>query len=297
MGLRANPTQRQRRLGLELRRLRNECGLSAAEAGAFAGLGSPHLGHIEAGRTAIPEVKLRALLAAYGCCNETLIHGLVAMSESTGKGWWSDYRKSPLADSIRDLAELESTAVAHRSFQWMYVPGLLQTPEYVRALIAGGEVDADLSLRETYVEFRLKRQQVLTGESPPAFHAVIHEAAFHMQFVDTEIMRGQIEHLVEMARLPHVRIQLLPFKSSLSPATPAAPFVLLEAEAAELNTVYVQHPVPSTFLEDQAHLAQYGADFERLSAAALPPIDPGPERQSYKRSDSLRLVQHLLYTL
>ncbi|GAA2353182.1 helix-turn-helix transcriptional regulator [Streptomyces cuspidosporus] len=297
MGLRANPTQRQRRLGLELRRLRNECGLSAAEAGAFAGLGSPHLGHIEAGRTAIPEAKLRALLTAYGCQDETLVEGLVAMSGSTGKGWWSDYRQSPLKDSIRDLAELESTAVAHRSFQWMYVPGLLQTPEYVRALIAGGEVDATPGELDTYVEFRLKRQEVLTGDPPPVFHAVIHEAAFHMQFVDTEIMRGQIEHLVEMARLPNIHIQLLPFRTSLSPATPATPFVLLEAEAPELNTVYVQHPVSSAFLEDQAHLTQYGTAFERLSAAALPPIDPVPEQESYKRSDSLRLVQHLLYTL
>ncbi|GAA0990468.1 transcriptional regulator WhiJ [Streptomyces rhizosphaericus] len=297
MGLRANPTQRQRRLGSELRRLRNERGLSAAEAGAFAGLGSPHLGHIEAGRTAIPEVKLRALLAGYGCQDESFADALVAMSESKGKGWWSDYRKSPLPQSAHDLAELEATSVAHRSFQWMYVPGLLQTPEYARALTTGGEPEADRSVLDTYVEFRLKRQEVLAGESPPTFHAVIHEAAFHMQFVENGVMRRQIEHLVEVARLPHVHIQLLPFKAALSPATPAAAFILFEAEAPELNTVYVEHPVSSAFLGEQAHLAQYGTAFERLTMAALPPIDPGPERESYMRSDSLRLVQHLLYTL
>ncbi|WP_055551135.1 DUF5753 domain-containing protein [Streptomyces sp. NBRC 110028] len=297
MGLRTNPSHRQRRLGLELRRLRNERGLSAAEAGAFAGLGSPHLGHIEAARTAIPEAKLRALLAGYGCQNEAFVDALVAMSESKGRGWWSDYRRSPLPQSSRDLAELEAASVAHRSFQWMYVPGLLQTPEYARALTAGGEPEADSSLLDTYVEFRLKRQDVLAGESPPIFHAVIHEAAFHMQFVDHDVMRRQIEHLVEMARLPHVRIQLLPFKAALSPATPATAFVLFEAEVPELNTVYVEHPVSSAFLGEQVHLAQYGTAFERLTAAALSPIAPSPEPESYKRSDSLRLVQHLLYML
>ncbi|MFE9002756.1 DUF5753 domain-containing protein [Streptomyces sp. NPDC007875] len=271
--------------------------MSAAEAGAFAGLGSPHLGHIEAGRTAIPEAKLRALLAAYGCQDEPFANVLVAISESKGKGWWSDYRKSPLAQSAHDLAELEATSVAHRSFQWMYVPGLLQTPEYARALTTGGEPEADRGLLDTYVEFRLQRQQVLARESPPTFHAVIHEAAFHMQFVEHGVMRRQIEHLVEMARLPHVHIQLLPFKAALSPATPAAAFVLFGAEVPELDTVYVEHPVSSAFLGDQTHLAQYGTAFERLTTAALPPIDPAPERESYMRGDSLRLVQHLLYML
>ncbi|WP_063735699.1 helix-turn-helix domain-containing protein [Streptomyces sp. RTd22] len=297
MGLRANPTQRQRRLGFELRKLRDASGLSAAEAGAFAGLGSPHLGHIEAGRTAIPEVKLRALLAAYGCQSNTLIDALVVMSESTGKGWWSAHRKSSLDQSARDLAELESAAVTHRSFQWIYIPGLLQTPDYMRALFEGAEPEASSSTIDTYVEFRRQRQLILTGDAPPAFHAVIHEAALHMQFVGANVMRRQIEHLVKMARLPHVRIQVLPFRAGAYPARFGAPFVVYEHALPDLSTVYVEHPIASPFISDQAHLEQFTDAIAKLSAAALPPIDLDIEPEFHIGKGSLGLIQHLLYTL
>jgi hypothetical protein len=296
MGLRANPTQRQRRLGIELRRLRDSCGLSAADAGAFADLGSPHLGHIEAGRTAIPEAKLRALTAAYGCQNEPLVNGLVAMSEATGKGWWSEFRKPPLAQKSFDLAELESASVAHRTFQWVHVPGLLQTTEYMRTLFEGGEPDASPATIDTFVEFRQRRQQVLVDASPPTFHAVIHEAALHMQFAGPDVMRRQIEHLVAMTRLPHVLIQILPFRANIYPRF-SAPFVVFEHSVPELSTVYVEHPVSTSFISDQTHLAQFADTFDSLSAAALPPIDPRVEPEFHARRDSLGLIQHVLYTL
>lgn len=150
---------------------------------------------------------------------------------------------------------------------------------------------------DTYVEFRLKRQEVLAGESPPTFHAVIHEAAFHMQFVENSVMRRQIEHLVTMAELPHVRIQLLPFKSDVNSTTPGAPFSILDSRVPDLSTVYVEHPVSSVFLGDREHLTQYNSAFEHLSAVALPPIALQGERKCYTERDSLQLIQHLLYTL
>lgn len=297
MGLRTNPTQRQRRLGYELRRLRDACGLSAAQAGAFAGLGSPHLGHIEAGRTAIPEAKLRALASAYGCQSKPLVDALVEMGASTGRGWWRDYRKYSLDQRALDLAELEASTPVHRSFQWMYVPGLLQTPEYMRALFEGGEPDASPESRDAYAEFRLRRQQILTEPSPPTLHAVLHEAALHMRFVTEKVMRQQIEHLVELSRLPHVHIQILPFKADVYPAPFSTPFVIYETEVPELSTVYVEHPVASPFISDRDHLAQFSTCFERLSSVALPSIATGPQPEFQARKDSLGLIQHLLYSL
>ncbi|MEV0275313.1 helix-turn-helix transcriptional regulator [Streptomyces sp. NPDC050610] len=294
MGLRANATQRQRRLGVELRRLRDVGGLSVAEAASFAGLGAPHLGHIEAARTAIPEAKIRALAAAYGCQNESLVDGLVAMGASTGRGWWSDYRKVLSADAL-DLAELEASCAGCKTFQWLYVPGVLQTPEYTRALFKGGEPEASPQTMELSVEFRQHRQRMLTGGSLTAFHAVIHEAALHMQFVGAEVMRRQVEHLVEMARLPHVCIEILPFKAAAYPAPFGAPFVVFEGAVPELNTVYVEHPISSPFVSGQAQLAQFSDAFSRLSAVALPPIDLRVEPEFHVRKDSLGLIQHLLY--
>ncbi|MGR3933246.1 helix-turn-helix domain-containing protein [Streptomyces sp. BRA346] len=293
MGLRANPTQRQRRLGEELRKLREASGLSATEAGAHAGLGRAHMSHIETGRTAIPEEKLRALAKAYGCTSHPLVEGLCEMSRATGRGWWSAYKDSHNARAL-DLAELEAGAAAHRSFQWMYVPGLLQTADYMRCLFEGGQPDGPGAIAK-YAEFRQRRQQVLTDGQP--LHAIVHEAALLMKFVPDDVMRRQIEHLVKVAELPHVRIQLLPFKADINSATPGTPFTILDSRVPELSTVYVEHPVSSVFLGDREHLDQYDSAFEHLSAAALPPIALRGERESHTKRDSLQLIQHLLYTL
>ncbi|UQA93882.1 helix-turn-helix domain-containing protein [Streptomyces halobius] len=296
MGLRANPTQRQRRLGVELRRLREAAGMSATEAATFAGLSSPHLGHIEAARTAIPEGKLRALATAYGCQNEPLIEALVEMSAATGKGWWSDYRAPVHNQNARDLAEIESSSVAVRSFQWVHMPGLLQTTEYMRSLFAGSNQDASPEEIDKYVDFRKRRQQILTDDAPPTIHAVIHEAALHMQFVGVDVMSRQIEHLVELSRLPHVCIQILPFKAAY-PATFGTPFVLFEGAVPELNTVYIEHPVSSPFIHEPAHLDGFAATFSQLGAAALPPVDLGIEPEFHAKKDSLGLIQHVLYAM
>ncbi len=295
MGLRTNPTQRQRRLGIELRRLRTEAGLPVGTAAACADLGPAHLGHIEAARTAIPEVKLRALATAYGCSSDPLVDALVAMSQSTGKGWWTEFKDIQGPHAL-DLAELESSAVACRSFQWLYMPGLLQTPEYVRALLEAGEPDVDGALLDKYVDFRLRRQQVVT-QGTLRFHAVIHESALRMQFVPVDVMRRQIQHLVGMARLPHVRIQILPFKASMKVPMFSTPFILFEGAVPDLDTAYVEQPVSSPFVSDQEHLARFSESFERLSAAALPPIDGRVELEFSTERDSLGLIQHLMYSL
>ncbi|GHF46937.1 transcriptional regulator [Streptomyces mashuensis] len=295
MGLRTNPTQRQRRLGIELRRLRLAAGMSVGAAAAAADLGPAHLGHIEAARTAIPEVKLRALAAAYGCRSEPLIDALVAMAQASGKGWWSEY-KTLLPAQALDLAELEYSAIGCRSFQWLYMPGLLQSPAYMEALFRGGEPDADPATRARYVEFRLRRQQALQ-EGTLQFHTVIHETALRMQFVPAEVMRGQIEHLVNMARLPNVRVQVLPLRSGVYPVQFSTPFVIYEATATELNTVYVEQPISSPFVSDQEHLRNFSTAFDSLSAVALEPIDAPIEPEFHARRDSFALVQHLLYEL
>ncbi|KRV48517.1 XRE family transcriptional regulator [Wenjunlia vitaminophila] len=296
MGLRANPSQRQRRLGAELRRLRELSGLSATEAGAFAGLGRAHMSHIEMGRTAIPEEKLRALARAYGCRNTALVDALVAMGQATGRGWWSRYRE-PFDSAVRDLAELESTARRVRTFQWLYVPGLLQTRAYMHAVFRGAQPDAAQALVDSYVEFRERRSTLLTGEDPPRFHAVIHEAAFSAQFVGPSVMRAQIEHLLELSRLPHVQIQVLPFRTQTYPVGFSAPFVLLDGPVPELDTVFLEHPAPSQFLTDPARLNQYSDAFARLDAVALPPVDPQNAVDFHTRRDSFGFMQHLLYRI
>lgn len=297
MGLRPNPSQRQRRLGIELRRLRDASGLTATKAGREVGLSPAHLNHIEAGRTAIPAPKLRTLASLYGCKNERLVDSLVAMSQSNGRGWWSEYKYPPHNDHARDLAELESMSVRCRAFQWVQVPGMLQTAEYMRAMFESGEPDESAETLEQFVDFRLRRQRPLTDARPPEFHAVIHEAALRMEFVERGVMERQIEHLIEMARLPHVRIQILPFRANVHTVRFGTPFVRYDAAVQELSTVYVEHPAQSPFVSDQSNLTQFSEAFAKLSAVALPPIDLDTAGTMPARKDSLGLVQHLMYDL
>ncbi|GAA2636767.1 helix-turn-helix transcriptional regulator [Streptomyces axinellae] len=292
MGLRANPSQRQKRLGQELRRIREESGVSREAACRHAGMHKPHLSHIEAGRTACSATRLRALLDLYGCTDTTLIETLVDMSAASGRGWWSEYRELSKG-RLWDLAELEWSATAHRSFQWMLVPGLLQTRDYVAALFTHTEPAVPSEEGARFAEFRLRRQEVLFADPPPRYHAVIHEAAFHMHFVSRKIRRAQLEYLVEISQLPQFTIQLLPFRSEMPPATPGAPFTILAGRADSLCTVYVEQPVTSAFISDPAHVEEFAATFTRLSMAAFDPLDS----TLLHATSSYRLVQHLLYIL
>jgi transcriptional regulator with XRE-family HTH domain len=297
MGLRVNPSQRQRRLGIELRRLRDASGLTAAKAATASGFSAAHLNHIEAGRTAIPIDKIRALADLYGCKNEHLVDALIAMSQSNGRGWWSEYKHPPHNDDARDLAELESTCTRYRAFQWVQVPGMLQTGEYMRALFRSGSPDASEETHEKFVEFRLRRQRLLTGARPPEFHAVIHEAALRMTCVGREVMERQIEHLLEVAQQPHVRIQILPFRANMYLPGFSSPFVCYDDAAPELGTVYVEHPAQSPFITDRANLAQFSEAFTKLSEVALPPVAFDTASSMSVRRDSLGLIQRLMYDL
>ncbi|MET2714661.1 helix-turn-helix transcriptional regulator [Streptomyces harbinensis] len=292
MGLRSNVSQRQRRLGQELRKLREAADVPRAEVCRRIGIHTPHLSNIEAGRTACSEARLRALAEVYGCTNKALIDALVEMSNASGKGWWTAYAKT-LETRVIDLAELEAAATAHRSFQWLYIPGLLQTPDYMRSLFARTNPTAPIEVIEEYVNFRLRRQQVLVEEPLPNYHAVIHEAAFHMKFVDRKIMQDQLEYLVQLAHFPNITIQVLPFSADAHPATPGAPYTLLDAQVPELCTVHVEQPVASVFLGDPAQINRFATDFARLSAVSLASLD----LTGQLGEGSLGLVHHLLYLM
>jgi transcriptional regulator with XRE-family HTH domain len=295
MGLRSHPTQQQQRFGSELRKLRDAAGMTAAEAGKHADISGTHLGHMESGRTAIPRARLEQLLHAYGVGSESLGRALLAMCEGTGRGWWSAYRRD-VAASARDLAELEAASSSQCVFDMVYLPGLLQTPEYAEALLKSANPGQDPAVTRRFLQFRLERQGILSGDSPPSYHAVIHEAAFHMDFVPGDVMRRQLAHLVEVGRLPHVTVQLLPFKSGGFPAV-GTPFTLFGTTPRELSTVYLEHDAGSVFFGDEKHLVRYTEIFASLSRVALAPLALEGEREFATKRDSYHLVQHLAYTL
>jgi hypothetical protein len=250
------------------------------------------MSHIETGRTHISEEKLRTLARVYGCTDDQLIKALVAMAQSDGRGWWSKHKRFKGTRS-RDLAEVESTATAHRAFQWLYVPGLLQTPDYMRTLFRRSRPEESEQVVDEYVEFRLRRQQVLSMEPLPVYHAIIHEAAFHMHFVSREVMLNQLKYLIEVSQFPNIAIQIMPFSADAHPGTPGTPFTIYDTQTPALRTVYVEHPITSVFLGDEPHINQFATDFDRLCGVSLASLDPGGPMAE----GSLGFVQHLLYVL
>jgi transcriptional regulator with XRE-family HTH domain len=293
VALRTLITERQRRLGSELRKLRTQAGLSVAEGGQLIGMGAPHLSHIEAGRTAIPTPRLRELTHGYGCKNEPYIDELVRMAESNGKGWWTEYRKTRPQTSL-DLAELEATATSIRSHETLLIPGLLQTESYMRALFGMGLSKASPAEVETAMRYRLARQPALDEPNSANFHAVIHEAALHVVVGDSLVMREQLTHLVRIAARPNVTIQVLPFDAGPG-AWRSAPFLQLEPEVARLGSVLLEHPGTRVVLDSEDSLDQYRATFEELCHSALPPVVPNESPEVHEHRDSWGLIQHLLY--
>ncbi|MGW1779294.1 helix-turn-helix domain-containing protein [Streptomyces sp. NPDC002143] len=293
MGLRTTITERQRRLGYELKQLREKAGLSAGEAAERIGMGRAQLSQIETAKTTILTERLRELCRLYACKNETYVDALVAMSEAPGRGWWTAYKK-PMEQGPLNMAELEANAVALRMHQPLLIPGLFQTPDYARAIFATPGLGFDRI--EEALEFRMERQRLLTRDNPPDVHAVIHESALRMRFGPTDVLRGQLLRLIELARQPHITVQIYPFTSRAHPALSSS-FVHVLPSLAELGTVVLEQFGSFQYLADRESLTQYGTLFEGLAEYALAPVDVSLAPDAHSVKDSLALIQHLLYTL
>jgi len=290
---RSNPSERQRRLGLELRKLRNRAGLSGHEAAALLDADRARISNIEAGRVDVSRNRLYMLLREYDCPPGPLFEGIMQMAGERGKGWWDEFRDTagPMA---RDLAELESRSAVLRTHEPLFIPGMLQTEEYARAVLS--ETESDPQRADRYVEFRLARQRILTGGTPVRYRVVIYEAALHARIGGPKVMREQLLRLIEVSRLPNVTVQVFPFEAGVYSAYSRA-FAIFGGVTPELDTVYLEHPTNSLFLRDGDQLDEYAKMFERLSELALPPVDPESAPETHKFRDSLSLIQHVMYAL
>ncbi|MEV3857037.1 helix-turn-helix transcriptional regulator [Streptomyces sp. NPDC050095] len=293
MAPRINPSERQRRLGAELRKLRLRAGLSGERAAQFLDADRARISNIEAGRIDVSRNRLYKVLQEYDCPPGPYFDGLMAMAQGNGKGWWDQFADC-IGPTARDLAELESGSTALRTHEPLVIPGMLQTREYAHAVLTTTEADPQRTDR--YAEFRIARQQVLSGDTPTSYRAVIHEAALHTLVGGPAVMRRQLRRLIEVARLPHVTIQVFPFEAGVYSAHSRS-FVIFGGGDQELDTVFLEHPANSLFLHDGEHLDEYAKMFERLSELALAPVDPESTPESHEGRDSLSLIQHVMYAL
>ncbi|MFJ6385150.1 helix-turn-helix domain-containing protein [Kitasatospora sp. NPDC092039] len=284
MGFRTGISERQRRLGEELRRVRDAAGLSALEIGQALGVKGPNISHTEAGRLGLNLERLSAWLDICNVTDPAYRAGLIAMSESSGKGWWTEFKHDVIPPAL-DLAEVEANATALDTYETLLIPGLLQTKAYSEVIHG---------YNDRKVEFRRQRQGLLTGENAPPLRAVIHEAALHMMYGGPIVMRDQLTHLIEMSQLPNVTIQILPFDCTTYTSTDT-PFMLARGSHARLHTVLLEHPHGSTFVGDPESVAAFDQKFDRVRGLALPPLSVSAPAPSATYRDSMGLIQHIRY--
>ncbi|MFF3373347.1 helix-turn-helix domain-containing protein [Streptomyces sp. NPDC002680] len=265
-----SPTLRQRRLGAELRKLRERAGLTVTGAAQFLGVNQARVSMIETGRTPIGADRLRATAGVYDCSDEQLIHALAAMTGRRTRGWWEEYRDHvPVA--LVDLAELEHHASGLRVALLIHIPALLQTTDHARALFRAVVPPMRQYEIEHRLTHRMKRQGVLHRADPPPYTAIIHEAALRMNFGGPVVACGQLKHLLDMSELPHVTVRVIPFGTDHFPTTGQS-FDYVEGPVPQLDTVQLDsHHGACEFLDAEAQLSKYRAVLDRMESCALNP--------------------------
>ncbi|MFI5677581.1 helix-turn-helix domain-containing protein [Streptomyces cellulosae] len=270
------PAVRRRKLGAELRALRTGAGFTSGEAARLVGWHQSKVSRIETGASGVKPADVRLLLDAYAVRDSQLRELLLVLAgsdESTGRHhWWHAYR-GVLPPTYRDFISLESQASAMRTLETSVVPGLLQTPEYARAVTRAAVDGLDDERLDALVEVRLARQDVLRSQPPLELSAVLDEAVLRREVGGPEMMTRQLERLVEAARLPQVRLQVLPFAAGAHIGV-TGPFVIFSfSSTSDLDVVVLDHLTSSLYLERKEDLQAYTEAFNALQFHALSPED------------------------
>jgi transcriptional regulator with XRE-family HTH domain len=262
-------TERQKRLGSELRRMRTAAGMSAEYAAGLLGVDRSRISNMESGQRAISVERLRTLACNCDCTDDKYLDALAEMAEPSTTGWWERYRGS-LPQGLLDISEMEAYAVRLRNANTVHVPGLLQTTERAMSIFRSavpGLPEHEVALRLAH---RSERQQVITGDNPVPYVAVIHEAALRMQFGGPEVTRAQLDYLLTASERDNVTIQVLPFSHG---AFPGAGHMVAYAEGPvpQLDTVQTDSSHGPAFLYADGQLAKYRAQLDLLEDLALSP--------------------------
>jgi len=267
------PAIRRRQLGRQLRDLRITAGFRTMEAAAEAtGLSRVTIGRIESAKQTILPRTVRTLCHAYGVGAPMLDHLLRLAEESEDRGWLLEYSET-VPNWFARYAGEEADASTIWTYEPECVPGLLQTDEYMRAVMAAARPGADPESLSDSIAFRRRRQERLTSDKPPQLMAVINQAALLRLVGGAAVMRAQLLHLIEMASLPNVTLQALPFSAGAHPAMICAFTVLHFPAEAGMATIYEEVYGGAVYPDTPAEIDHCRWMFGKLQELALSPED------------------------
>ncbi|MGW7720541.1 helix-turn-helix domain-containing protein [Streptomyces chartreusis] len=268
MAANSNPTIRRRRLGAELRRLRQASGLKSAEAAERLMVSQPKISHLENGRRAIHPRDVRDLCAIYGVTDQQVIDSLMRMAKESGQqGWWNIYGDIPQSVYVG----LEADASTAHAYEPMVIPDLLQTPAYAHAVI--GETIPVLTAEQaaTRLKVRLRRQhRIYDPACPLRLWVIVDESALRRVVGGPDIMREQLEHLNALGAEPHLTVQVLPYTVGAHPGL-AGRFCILRFADSPEAVVHLERFTSDLYLEKPSDVQHYRVMYDHLQAQALDP--------------------------
>ncbi len=268
---RGGPTVLRIVLGTHLRKLRTNAGISREAAGDAIRGSHAKISRLELGRVSSKERDIADLLTLYGVTDEGLRTDYLDLArQASMPGWWQQYG-DVLSPWFETLIGLEEAATLIRTYEVQFIPGLLQTEAYARAVITLGYPGSSAREIDRRVELRMARQKLLTRNDPPRLWAVVDEAALRRPLGGQEAMRAQLEYLLEISALPNVTLQVAPFNMG-GLAAAGGPITILRFLEPDLpDIVYLEQLTSSLYLEKQDDIDNYMSVMDRLSAEADPP--------------------------
>jgi transcriptional regulator with XRE-family HTH domain len=265
------PTVRRRRLGTELRKLRESNGYKLEEVAAQLGVAPSTLSRIETGKAPTKSAYLGQMLEMYGVVDQAQRQVLVDMArEGHRKGWWAAY-DDVLPSGFDIYVGLEAETAAIRGYEISVVHGLLQTPQYARAVLTEMFPRHTVEQIDRLVDLRIQRQQRFDDDPPLELWAILDEAVIRRPVGGQAVMRGQLEHLLKMTARPGLTLQILPFSCGAH-AGHGGPFSILEfPNRSDSEVAYVESVAGYIYLEKDREVRLRVEAFDRLRAAALAP--------------------------
>lgn len=268
---RQGPTALRIALGGQLRRLRERCGISLEAAGEAIRGSHAKISRLELGRVGFKQRDLLDLLTLYGVTDPDERASFLALAQQANTpGWWHQY-SDVLPPWFETYLGLEQAATVIRGYEPQFVPGLLQTADYARAVIRLAHGDERAEEIERRVALRTSRQRILTETDAPAVWLVVDEAALRRPYGNRTVLRGQIEHLLKIGELPTVTIQVVPYETG-GHAAAGGGFAILRFAGPELpDIVYLEQLTSALYLDKRSDVDQYLGVMNRLAVQAHTP--------------------------
>ncbi|MEU4655709.1 helix-turn-helix transcriptional regulator [Streptomyces sp. NPDC023723] len=270
MPLRSHATKRQVRLGTELRRLREAAGLKAREVAALLNSTSAQISQMELGFAGVSEERVRRLAAHCTCMDEALVDALVAMATDRTRGWWEEYR-GVLPPAFMDSAEAEHHATYLREIVITRVPGLLQTPDYARAVFSYMRPELPRAEVNPRVEHRMRRRSVIEGDHPTPYEAIIHEVALRLRVADRQCSRAQLQQILHLIEQEQVTVRVIPLDQD-GFAGSGASMTYVGGPLPRLDTCLRDSPTGVAFIDAETQLEQLRGLLRTVKGASLEPL-------------------------